>query len=141
MPRLLSMEMNKNAEILNHLYGVLMELNAGRSDDDVLSGIDLDTDEFLQRQLRHVKLLTSRARAISQKARFHKLLEKLQSIKSMGEEGLSKFLSPQQTNEFIPLFRKFKELSKEDEESIIEDAQFLQLLDLLENDEDENATG
>jgi hypothetical protein len=126
--------MSKNAEILSHLYGLLMEMNAARKDEDVLAGIDLDGDEFIQRHLRNVRLLSAKYGAVVYKKRFETIKQKLRQLRDLGEDEFSKMLSPSQTAEFMPLFRKFKELPKEDEESLLQDAQFLQILKSLDEE-------
>lgn len=120
-----------NAIVLNHFYGLLIEMNFHRSADDAFLEKDYHDDAFIQKHLQQIKLRTAKYKAIQNKSSYTSLLAEIRRLKEIGFEEIKKFLNPQEVVELQPLFRKFEELSKKDEASIAEDQELLQLIAAL----------
>jgi len=125
-------------QILNNLYGLLMEMNLLQSDDDTLAQVNISEDPFIQKHLKNIKLLTARYAAIANRSKYQTLKDEFHKLKERGVEELKKMLQPQDVVELQPLFRKFEEITPEDEQNIIEDQEFLLLLELLKKKLDKN---
>jgi len=132
-----TMKAERAQEVLNNLYGLLMEMNLLRSDEDVLSSADVFQDSFVQRHLRNIKQLSAKYAAISNRNQFEVLIDEFRKLKETGVDELKRLLRPEDLVELQPLFRKFEEITTEDEEAILEDQEFLQLLKHLKKKLDE----
>ena len=126
-------------ESLNNLYGLMMEINFYRSSEDVLTELNNKPDPFVEKHLKNVKQLSARFRAEANRRKYTDALNQLKLLKEKGLEELKKLLSFQDQVELQPLFRKFEELTPEDEASILEDQDVLKLMEILKNRLDENA--
>ncbi|WP_181309025.1 hypothetical protein [Rufibacter sp. XAAS-G3-1] len=126
-------------ESLNNLYGLMMEINYHRPEEDVLGELQDHTDPFVEKHLKLVKQLSARFRAAANKKRYNDALDQLKSLKEKGFEELKKLLSFQDQVELQPLFRKFEGLTPEDEASILEDQEVLKLMEILKSRLDNNA--
>jgi len=120
-----------SAEILNNLYGLMMEINYHRTDADVLSVLKERPDAFVEDQLMRVKRMMAKAKAAAYRHNMELALNQLRQLKERGLQELRKILSVEEQVEYAQLFRKFEELSPEDEASILEDKQLLKLLDRI----------
>src|SRR5258708_5328856 len=120
-----------NAEILNHFYSLLLEMNFHQADDEILSEkVSLD-DPLIQKHLQKIKLLSAKYKAIRTKNRYAAIVAEIKRLKDLGIEEIQKLLNPQEEVRLMPLFRRFEELSEKDEASIVEDQEMLQLIDAL----------
>ena len=131
-----------NAEILNHFYGLLLEINFEQADDEVVSDNSAAADPFIQKHLQQVRLLSAKYKAFRTKKKYAAVVAEIKKLKEFGLEEIKKLLNPQEVVQLMPLFRRFEELSEKDEASIAEDQEMLQLIDALkekldnpENDE------
>lgn len=122
-----------NAEILNHFYGLLIEMNFHRAEEDVFSEKDYHDDPFIQKHLRQIKLLSAKYKALHTKSQYAAILVEIKRLKDIGIEELKNFLNPQEAIQLQPLFRKFEELSENDEASIADDQEMLQLIAALKD--------
>lgn len=122
-----------NADILNHLYSLLMETNFHQDDEDVFTDISLAEDAFIQKHLKEIKLKTAKYKALRFKNSYNSILAEIKRLKEVGFDEVRKLLNPKESIQLQPLFNKFEELSKKDEESITEDQELLQLISLLKN--------
>lgn len=122
-----------NADILNHLYSLLMETNFHQDDEDVFTDISLAEDTFIQKHLKEIKLKTAKYKALRFKNSYNSILAEIKRLKEVGFDEVRKLLNPKESIQLQPLFNKFEELSKKDEESITEDQELLQLISLLKN--------
>lgn len=127
---------NTNAEILNHFYCLLAEVNFHRDEEEVQGAPDRTGDAFIQKHLRQIKLLTAQYKAQQTKSRYQEVLKQLKRLKDLGAEELKKLLTPEQARQFQPLFSKFEDLSKKDEASILEDQELLHLFSILKDKQD-----
>jgi len=126
------------AEILNNLYGIMMDINYHRGDADVLSDLQDKRDGFVEDHLMRIKRLIAKSKAAAQKSSVDLALGELRRLKQLGLEELRKLLTLEEQAEYAQLFRKFENLSKEDEASILEDKQLLKLLQRINNEKNGN---
>jgi hypothetical protein len=120
-------------QVLSNLYGLMMEINLHRTDDDVLSDLRANPDEQIENHLLKVKRLTAKLRAQANNVRFAKAVEQIKLLKQKGLDEIKKLIRPEEQVQLIPLFRKFEELSEEDEASILDDQQLLHLIEILKD--------
>ena len=118
-------------QILSDLYGLMMEINYHREDEEVLKDLEENPDIQIEKHLIRIKQLSAKMKAQANRIRFIKAKEQLALLREKGLEEIQRLISPQERAQFAPLFRKFKELTKEDEEAIMEDQQLLKLLEIL----------
>lgn len=119
-----------NAEILNHLYGLLMEINFHRPPDETDERSYQD-DPFVQKHLQQIRLRTAKYKALLNKSRYSTVLEEIRRLKEIGFEKIKSLLNPQEALQLQPLFNKFEELSAKDKQSIEEDQELIQLISAL----------
>jgi len=116
---------------MNHLYGLLMEMNLHQDNDDLVSDATI-LDPFVQKHLRNIKLLTTKYAAAAQQSRYMELKAAFGKLKEAGLDELKKLLNAEEQVEFQPLFRKFNEMTPEDEKKILDDQEFLVLIEHLQ---------
>lgn len=132
---------SKNAkQILSDLYGLMMEINYHRSDQEVLNELQVDPDPSLDKYLIRIKQMKAKLRALENESRFQKAIKYFESLKSKGIDEIKKSLSLEDQTTLIPLFRKFENLTDEDEKDILEDSELLHYIEILKEklDSDEN---
>lgn len=117
-------------QILNNMYGLMMEINLHRSDEDILAETDTQ-DPFIRKHLQKIKQLTAKYTAVGNQSKFQQLKDEIQRLKELGIEEVKKLLNPQDQMQLQPLFRKFEELTEADEQSILEDQELLQMIEYL----------
>ncbi|MBN8853699.1 MAG: hypothetical protein BGO55_11755 [Sphingobacteriales bacterium 50-39] len=127
---------NTNAEILNHFYRLLAEVNFHQDEKDMQQAADPAGDAFIQKHLRQIKLLTAQYKARETRSRYKEVIAQFRRLKELGADQLKKLLTPEQARQFQPLFSRFEDLSKKDEASILEDQELLQLFSLLKDKQD-----
>lgn len=125
-------------QILSNLYGLMMEINYHRLDDEVLEELELKQDAQLDKHLIKIKQITARLRAQNNKDRFQKAIEQIAILREKGLDELKRILSPQDQTKLIPLFSKFEELTEADEKSILDDQELLHLIEILKNKIDDD---
>lgn len=130
---------NPNTLILNHFYGLLLEMNFYRDEDDIVFKDELINDPFIQKHLQQIKLTSSRYKVSYAKTIYSQLIKEINRLRLYDFEDLKKMLNPKEALQLQPLFRKFDELSKEDEASIAEDQELLQLITVLKEKMDKLA--
>ncbi|WP_270087085.1 hypothetical protein [Sphingobacterium sp. SYP-B4668] len=132
---------SKNAkQILSDLYGLMMEINYHRSDQEVLNELQESHDPTLDKYLIQIKQMKARLRALENESRFQKAIEYFKSLKGKGIDEIKKSLSLEDQTTLIPLFRKFENLTQEDEKDILEDSDLLYYIEILKEklDSDED---
>lgn len=120
-------------QVLSNLYGLMMEINYHRSDEEVLEELQQKSNRQVDKHLIKVKQLAAKLRAQENRDHFQKALTQLAKLREKGVDELKKILNPQEASQLLPLFRKFDELTKDDEKSIIEDQELLHLMEILKN--------
>lgn len=120
-------------QVLSNLYGLMMEINYHRSDEEVLEELQQKSNRQVDKHLIKVKQLAAKLRAQENRDHFQKALAQLAKLREKGVDELKKILNPQEASQLVPLFRKFDELTKDDEKSILEDQELLHLMEILKN--------
>lgn len=131
------MEATNAKQILNNMYGLMMEINFHRSDEDVLAETD-PNDPFIQKHLQKIRQLSAKYAAIANQGKFEKLKTEVQRLKQLGLEEIKRVLTSQEQIQLQPMFRKFEELTEADGQSILEDQELLQMIEFLKNKTEEN---
>jgi hypothetical protein len=120
-----------NAEILNHFYCLLLEMNFYRPEEDpefIQESLD---DPFVRKHLQKIRLLSARARALRNKNMFGAILAEVERLKAIGMDQIRKLIAPEQAVVIQQLFSRYEELTEEDQKSIAEDQELLQLMKVL----------
>ncbi len=125
-------------QVLSNLYGLMMEMNYHRNDEEVLAELEQNPDTQIENHLLKIRQLTAKLKAQQNKYRFEKAIEQIRILKEKGIEELKRLINPIEQEKLIPLFRKFEELTSEDEAAILEDQELLHLLEILKNKIDDN---
>jgi len=128
-------------EALNNLYGLMMEINFHKPEEEVIEQLSSTPDAFVELHLKKMKQLMAKLRGEAHKQRFTRALEELQKLKEKGIDELRKLLTVNEQMELQPLFRKFEELTPEDERALLEDQDVLRLMEILKDrlEEDDKA--
>jgi len=127
-------------EIINNLYELLIEINLAS---DSMPEYELPPDkeeQMVQGHLKHIRRLKAQYKAKKQREDLISIITDFRQLKDEGIQKLERFLSPKQKKEYASLFRKFSSLSKQDEQDILEDAQILQMIQLLKKKLDEDSS-
>jgi len=125
-------------QVLSNLYGLMMEMNYHRNDEEVLAELEQTPDTQIENHLLKIRQITAKLKAQQNKYRFEKAIEQIRVLKEKGIEELKRLINPIEQEQLIPLFRKFEELTSEDEAAILEDQELLHLLEILKNKIDDN---
>lgn len=126
--------MSKNAkQILNNLYGLMMEINYHRTDEDVLAEYNEKSDAQVNSHLVKIRQISAKLQAEANKARYANAIEQIAKLKERGIEEFKKLFNPSEQAELVPMFNKFTELSKKDEVAILEDQEMLHFMEILKN--------
>jgi hypothetical protein len=120
-----------NSQILDHLYGLLIEMNFHRPDEDILNELDYKNDPFIQKHLQRIKLKTAKSHAKQNKNQYSVILQEIKRLKEIGFDKIKTLLTPQEEPQMLLLFRRFEELSEKDEASLAEDQELLGLISAL----------
>lgn len=126
-----------NAEILHHFYSLLLEMNFRDGESEEPTAEDIN-NPFIIKHLRQVKLKIAKNKAELKRSTYNKLLQEIDRLRKIGVEELKKLLTPAEALQLQPLFSKFESLSKQDQESIAEDQELLQLLNALKDKVDKS---
>ena len=127
-------------QILNNLYGLMLEINYHREDEEILLELEQKPDLQINNHLVKIRQLTAKLKAEATKARYADALDQLKKLKEQGIEEFKKMFSINEQVNLIPMFNKFTELSKKDEEAILEDQEMLQFMSILKERADETTS-
>jgi len=125
-------------QILNNLYGLMLEINYNREDEEIILELEQKPDLQINSHLAKIKQLTAKLKAEAMKARYADALNLLKKLKEQGIDEFKKMFSTNEQANLVPMFNKFSELSKKDEEAILEDQEMLQFMSILKERTDEN---
>lgn len=125
-------------QILSDLYGMMMEINFHRDDDEVLQELLENPDPQIEEHLLRIKQISTKARAEANRTRFARARGQLALLKEKGIEEILRLITPQERIQYAPLFSRFEEMTKDDEENIMEDQELLKMLDILNKKINEN---
>lgn len=129
------MQSLSSKQILNHIYGVMLEINYLQKDEDVIEELAENRDDFVEQKLLLFKKMSAQYKAEWNRQKFQKALAFLEELKTKGVDEINKILNPQARLTYAPLFRKFEELTDKDKKSILEDEDLLNLIDYLNEQE------
>lgn len=128
------MDMSTNAkQILNNLYGLMMEINYYRADEDVLADYAEKPDAQINNHLIKIRQVSAKLKAEANKAKYANAVEQIAKLKERGIEEFKKLFNPTEQAQLFPMFNRFTELSKNDEAAILEDQEMLHFLELLKD--------
>jgi hypothetical protein len=125
-------------QILSDLYGLMMEINFHREDEDILKELQANPDPQIEKHLLRIRQINAKVRAATNRNNFVKAKELLALLREKGIEEIQKLISPQERTQLAPLFSKFEKMTKEDEENIMEDQELLKMLEILNRKINEN---
>jgi hypothetical protein len=126
-------------QVLSDLYGLMMEINYHRPDEEVLVELQQKPDAQLEKHLVKIRQIRAKLKAQANKERFQKAIDQIRILKEKGLNELGKLINPQEQAQLVPLFRKFEELTEKDEAAIVEDQELLHLIEVLKNKLDEDS--
>jgi hypothetical protein len=129
-----------NIEILNHFYGLLLDMNFHEPDEDIWDGDSYKEDPFVTKHLRYIKLKSAKLRAARQKTVYSNLIAEFQRLKEFGFQKLQQMLSSSEAQQLQPLFNRFEQLTEKDAGSIAEDQELLHLFSILKDKLNDPAT-
>jgi len=125
-------------QVLSDIYGLMMEINLHRADEDVLEDLKENPDPLIENHLLKIKQLKAKLKAEANRVLFQKAIEQIKILKQQGIEEIKNIFNPEEQVQLMPLFRKFEELTKDDEAAILEDQELLYFMEILKNRIDEN---
>jgi hypothetical protein len=125
-------------QILSDLYGLMMEINYHREDEEVLKELLENPDQQIEMHFNRIKQINAKIRAEANRIRFVKAKEQLAYLREKGIEAIQNIITPQERLQFAPLFSKFEEMTSEDEKDILEDQELLKMLEMLNEKMNEN---
>lgn len=118
----------------------MLEINYHREDQEILLQLEQKPDLQINNHLVKIRQLTAKLKAEATKARYADALDQLKKLKEQGIEEFKKMFSINEQANLIPMFNKFTELSKKDEEAILEDQEMLQFMSILKERTDETTS-
>lgn len=127
------METQNAKQILSDLYGLMMEINFHRDGEEIINELKEHPDQQVENHLLRIKQISAKLKAEANRQRFLKAKEHLLLLKEKSIDEIKRLISPQERIEFVTLFQKFEDLTKEDEEAILEDQEFLKFLEIFNN--------
>lgn len=130
------MKNHKQRENLSNLYGFFMETNFHQSNEEILSQLETRPDNQIEDFLIQIKKKQVKLKALNNRLFFDYVNEKLAEIKQKGLEELRKIIPSNEQIEFAPLFSKYQELSESDYQDIVQDQDFLKLMEYLQDKEE-----
>ncbi|UEG51390.1 hypothetical protein LLH06_10440 [Mucilaginibacter daejeonensis] len=125
--------MPTNKQILNNLYGLMLEINYQQDDKDVLAELEAKPDSVVNNHLLKIKQLTAKLKAEANRQRYADAVSQLQLLKQKGIEEFKKLFSPSDQTKLVPMFNRFTELSQKDEQEILEDQEMLHFMEILKD--------
>lgn len=132
------MEQRKAKQVLSDLYGLMMEMNIQREENEVTAELAANPDPQIAKHLINIRKLTAKANAHAQKLAFQSGIAKLKELKAKGIEELKRIFNPQEQQQLVTLFRKFDDTNAEDEADLLEDEAFLSCMQLLKKEIDDS---
>lgn len=122
-----------SSKFLNNLYGLMMEVNLHREDEDILRELRESPDSQINEHLLRLKQLKAKLKAEANRVKFKTALNQLRILKEKGLSELKSLIKPSERAEFVPLFNKFEELTDQDQIDILDDQDLLKLLKVLKD--------
>ncbi len=130
------MEKDRFLRFFNNFYAILQEANLFRDNQEIVNDVKLESDPFINDQLKIVKKYRAKFLAGQKKDRTEQLSEVIYALKNDDNESLVNLLGESNSQQAQSLYNNFKNMSKKDSESIHEEKLFLALIEVLENEEE-----
>lgn len=126
---------------IDNFFLFLIELNLNRTNNEVLDELKSKKEnQALDRNMKFIRKLNIQAKAQINRSKFEYTRELLKKLKSeKGDqlfETLKEKLGKKEQLQFETLFRKFKSLTENDMESMLEDEKLIDLMVELEKSSD-----
>jgi len=125
-------------QVLSNLYGLMMEINFHRTDEEIITELTESPDPQIENHLLNIKRLKVKLRAEENRVRYQQAIDQIKILKQKGLEEIKKIFNTEEQVQLLPLFRKFEELTQEDEAAILEDQELLYFMEIIKNRIDEN---
>jgi hypothetical protein len=109
----------------------MMELNIQRDEIEALAELTAHPDPQIARHIINIRKLTAKANAHAHRLAFYRSVDKLRELKAKGVDELRKIFNQQEQDQLIKLFRKFDDITSEDEADLMEDEELLSCMNLL----------
>lgn len=130
------MEKDKFICFFNNFYALLQEANLYRDNQEIVNEVRLESDPFINDQLKIVKRYRAKFLANLKKDRTEQFSKIFYALKNNDDDKLINLLGESYSKQAIALYNNFKEKSKMDSKSINEEKLFLALIEVLENEKE-----
>jgi len=134
------MNAKEKIDFVNHIYGLIIEANMYRADEEVIPEINSTTDVYFSDGLAMVRQLNTKAKAFLNKNRFSQAQELLNEfLNKTGDnlEMLFKGLVSEHENEkILALFKNYQSLSEDDKKAMLLDNKILEIISKAKKDLD-----
>lgn len=126
------MNAKEKIDFVNHIYGLIIEANMHRPDEEVLPEINSTTDVYYSNGMALVRQLNTKAKAQLNKNRFtqaQELLNELFQNAGSNIESFFKGMSSEPENEkILAFFRNYQSLSEAEKKAMLMDNKVLELI-------------
>src|ERR1700744_5130571 len=95
-------------QVLSNLYGLMMEINYHRPDEEVQAELQEKPDAQIEKHLIKIRQLKTKLKAQENSDRFQRAIDQIRLLKEKGLDELKKLITPQEQAQLVPLFRKFE---------------------------------
>jgi len=130
------MESKKAIQIINNYFGLMLEMNYHAPAENYFDDLE-NVSDFVNFHFDRIKLRQAKAKALHNKKRYEEFKFEFEKLKKYGVDELKKLLGKTERVQLQPLFRKFEDLSQNDEMEIIDDSDFLNFISVLKDKIDE----
>lgn len=124
--------LKEKVDFVNSLYGLMLEANLSRSDEEVLHGIDVKADPYLNQALTFIRQLNTKAKAQVNRSRFSNAQQMVEELISKAGNNLDAFfnglVSEPENKEILAFFRNFQSLSDADKQAMLRDTKILEII-------------
>lgn len=135
--------LKEKIDFVNGLYGLMLEANLNRSDDEIMHGIDIKADPYLDQSLSFIRQLNTKAKAQLNKSRFNYAQQMLAELLNKTGDNLEDFLkgilSEPENKEMLAFFSNFQSLSETDKKAMLLDNKILEIISKAKNELDSSA--
>lgn len=126
------MNAKEKIDFVNRIYGLIIEANMHRPDEEVLPEISATTDEYYSNGLALVRQLNTKAKAHLNKSRFSQAQNLLDELLSASGSDLESFfkdlVSEPENDKILALFKNYQSLSEEDKKAMLLDNKILEII-------------
>lgn len=126
------MNAKEKIDFVNRLYGLIIEANMHRSDEEVVPEINLTNDVYYSNGLALVRQLNTKAKAHLNKSRFSQAQQLLNELLSKTGDNLESFFkgltSEPESEKILALFKNYQSLSDADKQAMLLDNKVLELI-------------